>query len=271
MLNKEKRPHPNESNEALTSNTLATGISDMNIVTKTDLTFQNFTFSPIIDDGQVWLTSTEIAKVLKYKKTDAISQIYARNADEFTDSMTMTLSLSVNGINNSLRNKLVRVYSLRGAHLIAMFATGSEAKKFRKWVLDILDREVELSNNSPMFNYHYPMESADVHDRSYGNVVLNARRLVDERNPAPELELIEQLQKDGFDVSGVKARIYALHDVAETTVEMEDMFNQSRKMIQRLNDNFKWAEKTGGLNFSYEGEGKGLPYGGYKKRRIGCH
>ncbi|MBG5894829.1 Bro-N domain-containing protein [Providencia rettgeri] len=243
----------------------------MSIVAKTDLTFQNFTFNPIVEDSQVWLTSTEIAHVLGYSRTDNVSKLYARNADEFTDSMTMTVNMTFNGINNSLRNKSVRVYSLRGAHLIAMFSNTPVAKQFRKWVLDILDREVDLGNRSPMFNYHYPMESADVHDRSYGNVVLNARRLVDERNPAPELELIEQLEKDGFDVSGVKARIYALHDVAETTVEMEDMFNQSRKMIQRLNDNFKWAEKTGGLNFSYEGEGKGLPYGGYKKRRIGCH
>lgn len=119
----------------------------MNIVAKSDLTFQNFTFTPVLEKGRVWITSTELAKVLKYKKTDAISQIYARNADEFTDAMTMTLNMRVNGINNSLRNKSVRVYSLRGCHLIAMFATTEVAKEFRRWVLDILDREVA---NSPI-------------------------------------------------------------------------------------------------------------------------
>ena len=118
----------------------------MNSITKNELTFQNFTFNPIVENGQVWLTSTELTKVLEYKKTDAVSQIYSRNSDEFTDSMTMTLKLSVNGINNSLRNKVVRVYSLRGAHLIAMFASTPVAKEFRKWVLDILDREVTGSN-----------------------------------------------------------------------------------------------------------------------------
>ncbi|WP_432652836.1 BRO-N domain-containing protein [Providencia manganoxydans] len=242
----------------------------MNIVAKNDLTFQNITFEPVCHDGVTWFTSTQLAQALGYSRTDNISKIYSRNSDEFTESMTTTVKMTLVRKTGEV-DVMVRVFSLRGAHLIAMFSNTPVAKEFRKWVLDILDREVELGNHSPMFNYHYPMESADVHDRSYGNVVLNARRLVDERNPAPELELIEQLEKDGFDVSGVKARIYALHDVAETTVEMEDMFNQSRKMIQRLNDNFKWAEKTGGLNFSYEGEGKGLPYGGYKKRRIGCH
>lgn len=150
MLNKVKRPHPNESNEALTSNTLATGISDMNIVAKTDLTFQNFTFNPIVENSQVWLTSTEIAQVLGYSRTDSVSKLYSRNSDEFTDSMTMTVNMTFNGINNSLRNKVVRVYSLRGAHLIAMFASTPVAKDFRKWVLDILDREVADKKELPV-------------------------------------------------------------------------------------------------------------------------
>lgn len=151
MLNKEKRPHPNESNEALTSNTLATGISDMNSVAKTDLTFQNFTFNPVTENGQVWLTSTEIAKVLGYSRTDAISKIYSRNQDEFSSTMSMTVNMTFNGINNSLRNKSVRVYSLRGAHLIAMFASTPVAKQFRKWVLDILDHQPvrDLKAKSP--------------------------------------------------------------------------------------------------------------------------
>lgn len=117
----------------------------MNSVTKTDLTFQNFTFNPVTENGQVWLTSTEIAKVLGYSRRDAISKIYSRNQDEFSDRMTMTVNMTFNGINNSLRNKAVRVYSLRGAHLIAMFASTPVAKQFRKWVLDILDREVAVN------------------------------------------------------------------------------------------------------------------------------
>ena len=126
----------------------------MNIVAKTDLTFQNFTFNPIVENGQVWLTSTEIAQVLGYSRTDNVSKLYLRNSDEFTDSMTMTVNMTFNGINNSLRNKVVRVYSLRGAHLIAMFASTPVAKEFRKWVLDILDREVSTKglNESLLFN-----------------------------------------------------------------------------------------------------------------------
>lgn len=119
--------------------------TNMNIVAKSDLKFQDFSFNPVVDAGTFWLTSTDLAKALGYKKTDAVSQIYSRNADEFTGSMSMTLNMKVNGINNSLRNKTVRVYSLRGAHLVAMFATTDKAKEFRRWVLDILDREIAVN------------------------------------------------------------------------------------------------------------------------------
>ncbi|EPB2342999.1 BRO-N domain-containing protein [Providencia rettgeri] len=120
----------------------------MNIVANNDLTFQNFTFSPVTDNGKIWFTSAEIAKALKYKKTDSVSQIYARNADEFTDSMTTTLKMKV--VRKTGDVEMVnRLFSLRGAHLIAMFASTPVAKEFRKWVLDILDKEVEEKQNLP--------------------------------------------------------------------------------------------------------------------------
>lgn len=149
MLNKVKRPHPNKSNEALTSNTLATGISDMNIVAKTDLTFQNITFEPIYQDGQLWFTSTELAKALGYSRTDNVNRVYARNSDEFTDSMTTTVKMTLVRKTGEV-DVMVRVFSLRGAHLIAMFASTPVAKEFRKWVLDILDREVADKKDLPI-------------------------------------------------------------------------------------------------------------------------
>ncbi|KPU02824.1 hypothetical protein AN697_21000 [Enterobacter cloacae subsp. cloacae] len=125
---------------------------DMNIVAKSDYNFQGFAFNPVTEGGAIWFTSTELAKALGYKKTDAISQIYARNADEFSESMSLTLNMKVNRINNSLRNKSVRVYSLRGAHLVAMFASTPKAKDFRRWALDILDREVQDSPIAKQFS-----------------------------------------------------------------------------------------------------------------------
>ncbi|WLD34075.1 P22AR C-terminal domain-containing protein [Enterobacter cloacae subsp. cloacae] len=147
--NSEARECANTSRASIENNRV--GNIDMNIVAKSDYNFQGFAFNPVTEGGSIWFTSTELAKALGYKKNDAISQIFARNADEFSESMSLTLNMKVNGINNSLRNKSVRVYSLRGAHLIAMFASTPKAKEFRRWVLDILEREVHSSPIAKQF------------------------------------------------------------------------------------------------------------------------
>jgi len=103
--------------------------------------FHDTQFTVIPHHGQPWLTAAQIAQALGYASEDAVSRIYRRNADEFTSGMTLTVKLTFNGINNSLREKEVRIFSLRGAHLIAMFSRTALAKEFRRWVLDVLDRE----------------------------------------------------------------------------------------------------------------------------------
>ncbi|CDH01595.1 Bro-N domain-containing protein [Xenorhabdus bovienii] len=103
------------------------------------LTFRSTVFNPVSHANKIWFTAVELARALEYKKSDAVTQIYERNSDEFTSAMTETLKMRVSGN----YQKTVRVFSLRGAHLIAIFSKTSVAKEFRKWVLDILDREVE--------------------------------------------------------------------------------------------------------------------------------
>lgn len=105
------------------------------------LTFHDKTLTPIIQDGQTWLTSSDLAKALGYAKSDSVSRIYDRNADEFTPCMSLTVKLTVNGINNSSREKETRIFSLNGCHLIAMFSRTKVAKEFRQWALKILDKE----------------------------------------------------------------------------------------------------------------------------------
>lgn len=128
-----------------------TGNIDMNIIAKSDLNFHGIDLVPApVNDG-IWLTSSDIAKALGYASSKSVSTIYSRNSDEFTSSMSMVIKMKTNGINNNLREKSVRVFSLRGCHLIAMFATTKVAKDFRRWVLDILDREVAHSPIAKQF------------------------------------------------------------------------------------------------------------------------
>lgn len=109
----------------------------------TQLTFQNTALTAIQRNNQTYISSIDLANALGYARCDAIARIYERNADEFTSDMTLNVKLTVKGFGNGNSEKTVRIFSLRGAHLIAMFSRTAVAKDFRKWVLDILDRETK--------------------------------------------------------------------------------------------------------------------------------
>lgn len=108
------------------------------------LSFNGVTLTPVHHNSQIYLTASELAKALDYACADSVTRIYNRNADEFSPEMTqiITNSQTVNLTASTNLQTSVRIFSLRGCHLIAMFARTPVAKDFRKWVLDILDKEV---------------------------------------------------------------------------------------------------------------------------------
>ena len=121
------------------------------------LVFQSVTINPVRhQDGQVWVTATDLSKALGYKRDDAVSKILIRNADEFKDYMTQVID------NPHNPNLGLRIFSLRGAHLIAMFARTAVAKEFRKWVLDVIEKkEIQPKKQIDVKNY----VSKEVHQR----------------------------------------------------------------------------------------------------------
>lgn len=129
------------------------------------LSFNNVDLTPIDNgDGQIWVTSSELAKALDYKRSDTVTKIYNRNSDEFTDSMSLTVKMGVKGFGNGNSEKEVRLFSLRGCHLVAMFASTDVAKKFRKWVLDVLDAHV---TNEPTYKLGDLQRLSDEVDAEY--------------------------------------------------------------------------------------------------------
>lgn len=100
------------------------------------LTFQNITLTPVKTDNQIWLSSADLAKALGYADNRSITNLYNSNADEFNSSMTTLID------NPQMKNAKIRIFSLRGCHLVAMLSKTKIAKQFRQWVLDILDKEV---------------------------------------------------------------------------------------------------------------------------------
>ena len=105
--------------------------------TNFSLSFHNVDFDITDIHGQPWLRLPQIGVALGYANPYKVQQVFDRNADEFTDSMTQVIELPTAG-----GKQQVRVFSLRGCHLLGMLARTKVAKEFRRWVLDVLEKEV---------------------------------------------------------------------------------------------------------------------------------
>lgn len=85
--------------------------------------------------GAFLFRSSEIARALSYKREDKIAQIYQRNTDEFTEGMTQLVEISSepqNEVRGNFGMVRARIFSLRGCHLLVMFARTSILDIFYK-------------------------------------------------------------------------------------------------------------------------------------------
>ncbi|KZC97191.1 Bro-N domain-containing protein [Thalassospira xiamenensis] len=100
------------------------------------LTFQNTQISIIDRGGVPWVTGPDIARALGFADPRKLSNMFNRHKDEFTDDMAHVLKLRTG---RQAAPASVRIFSPRGAQLIAMLAKTPRAKDFRRWVLDVLE------------------------------------------------------------------------------------------------------------------------------------
>uniref|UniRef100_UPI0025C68711 BRO-N domain-containing protein n=1 Tax=Candidatus Symbiopectobacterium sp. TaxID=2816440 RepID=UPI0025C68711 len=153
----------------------------------TTLMFRNTVLETITHNGQIWFTSAELAKALQYANAKSVTNLYNQNIDEFTTVMFQVIESVTSG---NYRKK-TRIFSLRGAHLVAMFARTPVAKEFRKWVLDILDKEASIPQYKPqaaeLFSSHdidsltrlvWSMANGFHFDRAWSNAIWYALRRV---------------------------------------------------------------------------------------------
>ncbi len=106
-------------------------------MTSLSLCFRDTTLDVIMHDQKPWISSRQLGQVLGYAREDAVNKVFERKADEFSSGMTRNVKMTLQG-----QTREIRVFSLRGCHLVAMFAKTPVAKEFRKWVLDVLEKEV---------------------------------------------------------------------------------------------------------------------------------
>lgn len=101
------------------------------------LCFQSVEFDVIPQNSQPWVRGYQIGTALGYGENADVSirKLYTRHAEEFTPAMTAVVTLPTEG-----GPQETRIFSLRGCHLLAMFARTPVAKAFRKWVLDVIEQ-----------------------------------------------------------------------------------------------------------------------------------
>lgn len=146
------------------------------------LTFQDTTLDIVDQDGQPWLRGYQIGTALALSSpAQAIHKLHARNAAEFTDEMTQVVDLPTAG-----GVQPVRIFSLRGAHLLGMLARTDRAAEFRRWVLDVLEgRDAPVAVGAMT----YGMRLAYLRERR-----LLLRTLASTRDPATGRELHQNLR-----------------------------------------------------------------------------
>lgn len=194
----------------------------------TTLTFKTTTLSVINKNNHTFLTAKDLGNALAYSDpVVAISKIYDRNADEFTAEMTALIDMRTNG-----GMQKVRIFSLRGCHLIAMFARTKVAKEFRKWVLDILDREAnqpkQLALPEPEKKFTLELTERELQLMSWlWFIALRGVETMKMIHPA--------MEKLG---SRYSAAIYG------QAFEYNHLIRDGHKLVQRLTANFQYDYET---------------------------
>jgi len=130
-----------------------------------DLVFEGNKLRVIERNGQEWLSAVDIATALGYSRSDKVSRIYQLHSAEFSQSMTTLIETPVSGFSGITAE--ARLFSLRGAHLIGMFARTKKGVEFRRWVLDQLDalEAQEIPQRSLMVEWFQAKAELDNQER----------------------------------------------------------------------------------------------------------
>lgn len=221
------------------------------------LAFDGHEIKTVTRDGELWMSGTEIGVALEYACPDsAIKKLYNRVSDEFTPTMTKIIKVMTFG-----GRQAVRFFSLRGAHLLAMFARTNKAKAFRVWVLNVLDAEIEKPAKRQVKIYHFPLASckpALKGDCFDNQAQFDLSSLTDPRNPAPELDLIKQLERDGHDVTGARVRILALREQLSYMLMSRERMGVWKARVESIAQELGEYQRLQGLGALFSREPHGI-------------
>jgi len=219
------------------------------------LTFGAHEVRTITREGQRWISNGQLTELLGYADEKSVHRLYTAHGDEFTHTMARVFRVATAG-----GKQAVRFFSLRGAHLVAMFARTPVAKAFRVWVLNVLDQESAQVKVPPAQKYYFPLATCKPPAQGDGfdhQAQFDLESLTDPRNPAPELDLIKQLERDGHDVTGARVRILALrHQLDYMLMDKARMGVWQERLSQMVRELGNYQRVMGlGALFSHEPQG----------------
>lgn len=180
--------------------------------------FSGITLSIFTFDGQRWLTSPQIAGALGFERADAVGQLFKRHRAEFTTAMVALIH--VDTANRGIQK--TRVFSPRGAALIAMLSGAPRAPAFRKWVLDTLERAGALPGRPAVAALPAgpaqptpvrPVNSSLERERLADAIAERARRAVLAISP-DELHFLRLLRENDRELWHVNKRRSGIYDEA---------------------------------------------------------
>jgi hypothetical protein len=184
----------------------------MNDTTTIALRYGAFALDGLRMDGEIWLRVAQITHPLGFSSDRRTRELFERHRDEFTAGETRLIVEQTEG-----GPQQVRVFSLRGARLLAMLARTEPAARFRRWILDLLEGRAPVArpDADPMASYEeaqavlsHPLireaiEKLDEaaandseHARAQSRLRLEARRLAALAGlPGAELDRVRKLEK----------------------------------------------------------------------------
>lgn len=197
-----------------------------------ELTFKSQRIIPVIVNNLPFLRVPQIEGALNYR-SGKLLQIYNRHADEFTPDMSFLTTVETAG-----GKQQVRVFSLRGCHLLAMFSKTPVAKEFRRWVLDLIEQHNQAISK---------METPTVNMRAIGGMV---KRCVNKalndflNNELPAADDDDILRQKYYNVSD--------KDMAETlqrwywsrNYDVRQALDRSAQRIEELETKLRMVQKA---------------------------
>lgn len=110
--------------------------------------FQNQNIKLTTFNGESYLNGNQIGSCLELAfPAKAVAKIYRKHKKEFTPEMSIAAEMPT-----ATGNKLTRIYSLRGAALIAMYAQTPIAAQFRAFILDVLEGKQSTKAQAEQIN-----------------------------------------------------------------------------------------------------------------------